>query len=98
MLAQSYLYFGQIVDAVTRFVDPRFSFEFAHNFIYELQLAKRGPTAVSASPPRAWPSPNGESLSEVLRGMGLRIPGREVEHVVAALRVGLIPFRIATGE
>src|SRR5262245_34704709 len=98
MLSKGRIEFVQIVHAIARFVSPRFSSEFAHKPIHELEFSKSRPAAVSLLPPLAGTSPNGECLREIFRWMRLCVPRRQVQHIVPAVRFGFVPIRVTTSE
>jgi hypothetical protein len=65
-----------------------------HQLIDVLYFSEGTPAAVLAAPTVSRPQPNSKCLGKILCGMGLSIPGIEIQHVIPAAGLWLVPFRV----
>src|SRR6185369_16675743 len=72
--------------------------EIGHQLVDILELLQRRPAVITTSPLRARRQPNGKRLGEVFRGMRLRVPGRQVQDILATLRFRLVEVGIRLRE
>src|SRR6516225_6355818 len=70
------------------------SHEAAHNVIDVFQFSLCSSFLILPAPTLSRLEPYGERFSEVLGGMRLGVPCIQIEHVVPASRLGLVPFRV----
>src|SRR5205085_11208036 len=65
-----------------------------HQPIHKLQLAQSRPALVPPPPARARGQPDRERLRKILVGVALGVPVVQVQHVLTAVRLGLVVRRV----
>src|ERR1043165_3617904 len=98
VFAQSDPQRGEWFDFRTRAVLWFGACDLFHQLVDILELFERGPAAIAAPPLQSWRQPHGECFGEVFRRMCLRVPGGQVQYVLATLRPWFVEVGIRLRE
>src|SRR5262245_25468954 len=98
MLAQSDCDLMQFLHFLVRCIGRHPPGKLFHRLINILQLAERGPALILSLPLWSGRDPYSKSFGKIFGGMRLGVPSREVEDVIAAVRLRFVPVGIGASE